>query len=130
MNGATVRVARPTDQLAAIKTMYSSGLELAVLAEFTDHAGFDGCILGKPAEAYHLEFTSQRGIVAGRAPSNDHLLVFYIAHRDEWERRCAAMLTAGFRPVPSHNPYWDVSGRTFEDPDGYRVVLQNERWTL
>jgi hypothetical protein len=23
------------------------------------------------------------------------------------------------------NPYWDRSGRTFEDPDGYRVVLQN-----
>ncbi len=26
------------------------------------------------------------------------------------------------------NPYWDKLGRTFEDPDGYRVVLQNADW--
>jgi hypothetical protein len=35
------------------------------------------------------------------------------------------MLAAGFVPVPSFNPYWDRAGLTFEDPDGYRVVLQN-----
>jgi len=26
------------------------------------------------------------------------------------------------------NPYWDRCGLTFEDPDGYRVVLQRENW--
>jgi hypothetical protein len=31
-------------------------------------------------------------------------------------------------PVPSANPYWDRKGRTFEDVDGYRVVLQNDVW--
>ncbi|WP_207391648.1 hypothetical protein [Haematobacter massiliensis] len=35
---------------------------------------------------------------------------------------------AGYDPVPSFNPYWDRSGRTFEDPDGYRIVLQNAAW--
>ena len=38
------------------------------------------------------------------------------------------MLAAGFRSVSSANPYWDVRGRTFEDLDGYRVVLQNSAW--
>ena len=39
------------------------------------------------------------------------------------------MLAAGFRPVSSYDPYWDVHGRTFEDVDGYRVVLQNAAWS-
>jgi hypothetical protein len=39
------------------------------------------------------------------------------------------MTSAGFREVPSNNPYWDLQGRTFEDIDGYRVVLQNAAWT-
>ena len=38
------------------------------------------------------------------------------------------MIEAGFRPVPSYNPYWDQYGKTFEDPDGYRVVLANRTW--
>jgi hypothetical protein len=37
---------------------------------------------------------------------------------------CKLMVAAGFRVVPSSNPYWDRTGRTFEDVDGYRVVLQ------
>jgi len=30
--------------------------------------------------------------------------------------------------VASFNPYWERAGRTFEDPDGYRVVFQNSSW--
>ncbi len=30
--------------------------------------------------------------------------------------------------VASFNPYWDACGQTFEDPDGYRIVLQNAEW--
>jgi YycE-like protein len=43
--------------------------------------------------------------------------------------RCARMLAAGFQRVPSYNPYWEAQGQTFEDLDGYRVVLQNIAWT-
>jgi hypothetical protein len=39
------------------------------------------------------------------------------------------MELAGYRAAPSFNPYWDRSGKTFEDPDGYRVVLENSSWT-
>jgi len=46
--GSTMRVARPTDNLAAIAKMYVKGLGFDVLAEFEDHRGFDGVILGHP----------------------------------------------------------------------------------
>ena len=31
-------------------------------------------------------------------------------------------------PEGTANPYWEIRGRTFEDLDGYRVVLQNSAW--
>lgn len=123
--GLTLRVARPTDRLAAITAMYAQGLGLGVLAEFQDHDGFDGAIIGHPEDRYHIEFTTRRGHPAGRAPTEEHLLVFYIPDRDEWEVTCTRMTAAGFRGVTSCNPYWDIQGKTFEDLDGYRVVLQH-----
>ncbi|HXV09340.1 MAG TPA: hypothetical protein VD839_00910, partial [Burkholderiales bacterium] len=38
------------------------------------------------------------------------------------------MLAVGFEQAPSFNPYWVVHGRTFRDPDGYRIVLQQDKW--
>ena len=127
--GLTMRVARPTDNLAEIAEMYAKGLGFAVLAEFKDHRGFDGVILGHPNRPYHIEFTTQRGHEAGKAPTRDHLLVFYIPDKKDWETNCERMISAGFRQVPSYNPYWDLQGKTFEDIDGYRVVLQNAAWS-
>jgi hypothetical protein len=57
--GATLRIARPTDHLAAIAEMYAKGLNFTVLAQFQNHGGFDGVILGHPQHPYHLEFTTQ-----------------------------------------------------------------------
>lgn len=31
-------------------------------------------------------------------------------------------------PIPPANPYWAEHGVTFQDPDGFRVVLVPERW--
>jgi hypothetical protein len=118
-----MRVARPTDRLPDITAMYVQGLGFSVLAEFADHAGFDGVILGHPEDHYQLEFTTHRGHSVGRAPSKDHLLVFYVPDRTTWDGACERLVEAGFLSVPSYNPYWDVHGRTFEDLDGYRVVL-------
>ena len=127
--GAVLRVARPTDHLTTIAEMYATGLDFTVLAEFHDHDGFDGVILGHPHQPYHLEFTTQRGHQVGTAPTQDHLLVFYLPDQAEWEASCARMLAARFQRVPSYNPYWEAQGQTFEDLDGYRVVLQNAAWT-
>jgi hypothetical protein len=63
---------------------------------------------------------------AGKAPTRDHLLGFYIPDKNDWESTCAQIISAGFKEVPSYNPYWNQHGRTFENIDGYRVVLQNE----
>lgn len=109
--------------------MYAKGLGFAVIAEFKDHRGFDGVILGHPRQAYHIEFTSQQGHDVGKAPTREHLLVFYIPDKNEWKATCAQMISAGFRQVPSYNPYWDLQGKTLEDIDGYRVVLQNAEWS-
>lgn len=38
------------------------------------------------------------------------------------------MDSAGLTRVSSFNPYWDMQGTTFLDPDGYRTVLQNAAW--
>lgn len=122
------RVARPTDHLEEVVRFYRDGLGLTVIGSFADHDGFDGVILGMPGETYHLEFTRLRGHLAGRAPSADHLLVFYLPNEDDWREAVARMRDAGYEPVASFNPYWDRDGCTFEDPDGYRVVLQNAAW--
>lgn len=121
---AHLRVARPTDDLETLARMYAEGLGLSVVGEFRDHDGFDGIILGRPGLGYQLEFTRQAGHTAGRAPTKDNLLVFYHPERADWEASCARMTEAGFTSVKSWNPYWDDAGRTFEDSDGYRVVIQ------
>ena len=123
-----LRVARPTDHLDELAAMYASGLGFVELGRFADHDGFDGVMLGHPGQRYHLEFTAHRGHPVGRAPTKDHLLVFYHPDEAEWMRACERVVAAGFAEVPSYNPYWDRHGRTFEDLDGYRVVLQNAAW--
>ncbi|MCP5052323.1 MAG: VOC family protein [bacterium] len=125
-----MRVARPTDNLEEIAGMYEKGLGFSVLGKFSGHSGFDGVILGHPKHPYHLEFTHHRGTVVGGAPTPDNLIVFYIDDKEKWQRACSQMESADFQVVESYNPYWDDVGRTFQDVDGYRVVLQNRAWTV
>lgn len=123
--GSTIRIARPTDNLQEIAEQYSTGLGFKVLGSFEDHDGFNGIMIGHDLQPYHLEFTHHIGTEVGRAPTQDNLLVFYIPDSDQWAATCASMSSAGFKEVVSYNPYWDRIGKTFEDLDGYRVVLQN-----
>ncbi len=118
----TLRVARPTDRLAEVVRFYERGLGFVRVASFDDHEGFDGVILAQPGGGWEIEFTHKRGEQVGRAPSPDHLLVFSFVDRDAWQRAIDRMAALA-HPVPSFNPYWDRGGVTFEDPDGYRVVL-------
>lgn len=128
--GIKMRVARPTDRLQEVVRFYRDGLGLPVLGSFEDHEGFDGVMLGHPGQPFHLELTAKRGHTAGRAPTQDNLLVFYLPDAAEWSAAVERMRACGHEPVASFNPYWDRQGKTFEDPDGYRVVLQNAEWSL
>ncbi len=107
---------------------YRDGLGFEVLGGFEDHEGFDGVMLGHRDAGYHLELTHQRGHRVGRAPNAEHLLVFYLPDAEAWRRLVARLEAQGHEAVPSNNPYWDRRGKTFEDPDGYRVVLRNAAW--
>lgn len=124
----TLRVARPTDRLDEVVRFYTVGLGLDVIGSFRDHDEFDGVMVGRSDAPYHLEFTSKRGHKAGIAPTSDNLLVFYLPDAQVWQAAVDRMLAAGYVSTPSFNPYWDRTGLTFEDPDGYRVVLQNASW--
>jgi ribosomal protein S18 acetylase RimI-like enzyme len=55
----------------------------------------------------------------------ESLLVLYLGDR-ETVGAVAARLNA--EPVAPANPYWAAHGLTFQDPDGFRVVLVPERW--
>jgi catechol 2,3-dioxygenase-like lactoylglutathione lyase family enzyme len=125
---AHLRVVRPSDDLAANVSFYRDGLGFEVLYEFRDHDGFDGVLLGRTGAAYHLALVRKVGHKAGRAPSGDNLLVFFLPDADEWKRSVARLEELGHKSVKAFNPYWDRKGKTFEDPDGYRVVLQNSSW--
>lgn len=128
--GCVLRVARPTDQMNDVVSFYRDGLGFPELTRFTDHDGFDGVILGFPGAPYHLEFTTARGHAAGRAPTQDNLLAIYVSDARAWSRMIGVMGRQGHRPVESFNPYWDREGVTFEDPDGYRVVLHQGIWPV
>lgn len=123
-----LRIARPVSDLVRAVRMYTEGLDLRVLGSFEDHDGFDGVMVGREGEPHHFEFTHCRAHTVLPTPTHEDLVVFYVADPAEWQSACARMTDAGFAVVPSFNPYWDVRGVTFEDPDGYRVVLQNAEW--
>ncbi|KAL2256110.1 hypothetical protein VTK26DRAFT_2174 [Humicola hyalothermophila] len=122
---AHIRIARPTNDIDALLPFYRDGLGFEVVGSFADHEGFDGIMLGHPSSGYHLEFTRQRGHDPGRAPTQDNLLVFYLPEPSSYSTAVARMESSGFQSVQSPNPYWNRVGKTFEDPDGYRVVLAN-----
>ena len=130
ISGAMLRVARPTDDIESLRRFYIDGLGFNILSEFRGHDGFDGLIVGleTPGSNYHLEFVSKEGHKVGRAPTEDNLLVFYLPDETLWKAAVERMGRAGFQKVKAFNPYWDVVGGTFEDPDGYRVVFQRTAW--
>jgi catechol 2,3-dioxygenase-like lactoylglutathione lyase family enzyme len=123
-----LRIARPVSDLARAERMYSAALEFAVLARFENHQGFDGVMLASAGADYHFEFTHCGEHPVVPRPTSEDLLVFYLPDQQVWQSTCDRFTHNGFRSVASFNPYWDVSGRTFEDPDGYRIVLQNAAW--
>ena len=120
-----VRMARPTARLKEVVRFYRDGLGLKEIGSFTGHEGYSGVMMGLPGRGYHLEFTEHEEQTPCPAPSKDNLLVFYIPDGDAISRVAARLGRMGHEPVSPENPYWKDKGLTFEDPEGWRVVLMN-----
>ena len=78
----------------------------------------------------HLEFTRYARGSPCPAPTKDNLLVFYVEEDGGAIREMNARLhRQGHEPVHApvepENPYWAENVLTFEDPDGWRVVLMH-----
>lgn len=125
-----LRIARPVSALERSVAMYCIGLGCVELDRFENHDGFDGVMLGNPELPYHFEFTYCRTHPVTPSPTPEDLIVFYLPDTVDWQQSCASVLSAGFSEVRSFNPYWQQRGRTFEDHDRYRVVLQQAEWSL
>ena len=126
----TTRIARATANLDAMAAFYVAALGLGILYRFADHDGFDGLIIGKAGAPLHLEFTTGPHGAPTRKPDPDDLIIFYLGSQAAVERIATRLKEHGFQPVAAINPYWDRQGVTFEDPDGFRVVLQGALWPM
>ena len=115
--------------LARTAVMYCRGLGLRVIDSFEDHDGFDGVILGAAGADYHFEFTHCRSRPVRPSPTAEDLVVFYVPTASEWKAACSSMAAAGFEQIAASNPYWQASGRTYRDHDGYCIVLQRADWS-
>jgi GNAT superfamily N-acetyltransferase len=119
-----LRVARHTERLDEVVAFYRDGVGLPEIGRFRDHDGYDGVFLAIPGADTHLELTSG-GLDGTPVPHPESLLVLYVGDADAM-RTIAARLPTG--PVPSANPYWARHALTFEDPDGFRVVIVPSPW--
>lgn len=118
-----------TDNLNEISQMYQKALGFDVLSQYEDEEGFDGIVLGHKHHNYHLEFTNRLSSSPKKFEVADTFMVFYMPDSREWEWACRSMIDAGFKFVEARNPHWKRVGKTYEDVDGYRVVIQNRDWT-
>lgn len=127
LDGETMqlRVARHTRRLEQVVAFYRDGIGLHEIGGFRGHDGYDGVFLAIPGTGAHLELTSG-GAHEAPAPHAESLLVLYVGNEGAM-RAIAGRLRAA--PVTPANPYWEEHGLTFEDPDGFRVVLVPERWS-
>ncbi|MGW4461634.1 VOC family protein [Micromonospora sp. NPDC004704] len=124
-----IRLARPSSDLAAAEHFYVHGLGLEVL--YRGVAGgpdeHDLLMLGWPAASWHLELVGGPNLTVRPVPTEEDLLVLYLAGPVD-DTLVTRLEQAGGRRV-SQGAYWDRWGVTVEDPDGYRLVLSSRSWS-
>lgn len=121
--GTHLRIARPSRDLAAAERFWVSGLGLDVLYRVTE--GHRLLMLGWPTAGWHLELVEDPAVLP--QPTEEDLLVLYLGEPTA-EGLLQRLLSSGAQRVVARNPYWEQWGITFEDPDGYRLVLSHRDW--
>jgi len=126
---APVRIARPTQDLAAAERFWADGVGLQVLwrTEGASAGAHSLLMVGTPGACWHLELVDDPETAAAAGMTDEDLLVIYLG-TDPDEAWLERIVAAGGRLVPAHNPYWDEWGITLVDPDGYRLVLSKRIW--
>ena len=82
-------------------------------------------MIGLPNEKYHLEFTQHPDQLQLPKPTRENLLVFYFDTPESFAAANEKLQASGHQPVMPENPYWNEKSFTYEDPDGWRIVLFN-----
>lgn len=83
-------------------------------------------MLGWPEATWHLELVDDPSLTP--TPTEEDLLVLYLGNAVA-AATVRRLVEAGGREVQARNPYWNEWGVTFEDPDGYRIVLSSRNWS-
>jgi predicted enzyme related to lactoylglutathione lyase len=60
--------------------------------------------------------------------TKEHLLVLYYETELDYQEAISQVLQAVGKSVVPENPYGIGKSETFEDPDGYRIVLFNGKF--
>jgi len=119
----TLRVARPTLDLARALAFWTEVVGVPLLGRFAGHDGYDGAIMGPPDGTWQLELTRHASGAPRPTPTDEDLLVLYVGTA-EAERIAQSLAAAGHPPVEHPNPYWKARGaRVFRDTDGCALVL-------
>jgi catechol 2,3-dioxygenase-like lactoylglutathione lyase family enzyme len=124
-----VRIARPSRDLRAAERFWVNGLGLEVLCRLDDSAegGHALLMVGWRGAAWHLELVGDPDGETPPAATEEDLLVLYLDGPPD-EAVITRLIEAGGTRVPARNPYWDESGVTIVDPDGYRLVVSGRSW--
>ncbi|MFK3983749.1 VOC family protein [Micromonospora sp. NPDC050397] len=124
----SIRLARPSRDLAAMERFYVRGLGLEVL--YRAEGGpeeHDLLMLGWREASWHLELVGGPNLSVWPTPTSEDLLVLYLSE-PIGDTVVARLERAGGRRV-TQGAYWDRWGVTVEDPDGYRLVLSSRPWS-
>jgi catechol 2,3-dioxygenase-like lactoylglutathione lyase family enzyme len=123
-----LRIARPSRDLAAVERFWTGGLGLEVLYRADAAEGAQALVmLGWPDAAWHLEIVADTRGETPASPTEEDLLVLYL-DGDVDDAVIDRLVDHGGARVAARNPYWERWGVTFEDPDGYRLVLSTRSW--
>ena len=122
-----LRIARHCRDPFALAARYVAALGFVELGRFNDHDGFDGIMVGWPRAGWHLEFVAAPHPRAN-PPEREDALVLYFPDAGEWGAARAAALAAGFTAAAAGNPYWEENGASFDDAEGFRLILARQQW--